>query len=83
MLPHDASRQFKAIADKELKQRRQDPSFVLDPEWMVVKKSEKSNFLSPFTFIGKFIIKHDTFTDYGRCLISFDENLNITHVMYR
>lgn len=83
LLPHDASRQFKAIADKELKQRRQDPSFVLDPEWMVVKKSEKSNFLSPFTFIGKFIIKHDTFTDYGRCLISFDENLNVTHVMYR
>ena len=83
LLPHDASRQFKEIADKELKQRRQDPSFVLDPEWMVVKKSEKSNFLSPFTFIGKFPIKHEKFTDQGRCIIDFDENLNVTHVFFR
>lgn len=83
LLPHDASRQFKAIADKELKQRRQDPAFVLDPEWMVVKKSEKTNFISPFTFIGKFTIQNKKFTDQGRCLINFDENLNVTHVMYR
>jgi hypothetical protein len=83
LLPHNASRQFKEIADKELKQRRQDPSFALDPEWMVIKKSEKTNFISPFTFIGKFTIQNEKFTSIGRCLISFDENLNVTNVMFR
>ena len=83
LLPHNASRQFKEIADKELKQRRQDPSFALDPEWMVIKKSEITNFISPFTFIGKFTIQNEKFTSIGRCLISFDENLNVTNVMFR